>query len=383
MRTIVFDATPFTPEQPTGAGRLLYELVRQLGALDSESRYLLFGFAPRIWEPGVLPVNFHYRAIRPWRFLGPLAQEAARRQHIGALVTKRVVDLVHCTLEMTPVYDEHARVLFSLYDLARLSPHFLYSTPQSIRSLIRTRLRYRLAKRADIIHTISRYSAEQIAHSLRIDARRIRVIYPGVNPLFNPGPPDPAVLAQAGLTEGRYFLFVGQLGRQKNEEGLLKAFYDACRENALPADVQLALVGDARALRESTRQLLHGEKESARVKLLAQVADPDLLSLYRGALALVLPSFHEGFGLPAAEAMSCGVPPIVSNATSLPEVVGEAGWIVAAGEHEPLAAALAQAATNTDKRQRLRELALAHAARFTFAAMAGQMLDLYREMTDG
>lgn len=381
MKTILFDATPFTPEHLTGAGRLVQEMIRHLASWDREYRYLLFGFAPRIWEPETLPGNFRYETIKPWRFLGPLALEAARRQHIGALVSTRHIDLVHCTLEMTPVYEENTPVLFSLYDLARLSPHFLYSTPQSLRSLLRTRLRYRSAKRADFIHTISHYSAERIAELLRFDRRRIRVIYPGANPLFCPGDPDPATLARHGLTAGAYFLFVGQFGRQKNEDGLIKAFYEARRADALPADYQLALVGDVTALRESTRHLLHGEKEGDRVKLLTGVGDEELLHLYRGATALVLPSFYEGFGLPVLEAMSCGVLPIVSNATSLPEVAGTAGLIVTAGRHEQLTEALIRAATDAAWRQRRREAILAQAARFTYAAMAKEMRALYDEMT--
>jgi glycosyltransferase involved in cell wall biosynthesis len=383
MKHFLIDATPCAPERLTGAGRIVYQLISHLFDRDRENSYLLFGFAPQIWPPARLPTNFTYRQIRPWKPLGPLAMEAARRSFVGWRGARYRLDVLHCTLEMTPLYEERTKVLFSLYDLARLSPHFLYSTPQNLRSLVRTRLRYGLARKADLIHTISRYSADQIASRLRIKRDRIRVIYPGVDPLFSPGAPDPGVLERFGVRPQRYFLFVGQLGRQKNEEGLIRAFVQALQENALPADARLILAGDASALRDSTRNLLGGDTGRERITTPGAVSDPDLLHLYRGAIGVVLPSFHEGFGLPALEAMACGVAPIVSNASSLPEVVGEAGLVVPAGRTPELAEALAKLAGDGAWRAALCEKARERSRQFTFGAMADGLLALYREMSDG
>jgi alpha-1,3-rhamnosyl/mannosyltransferase len=379
MRHFLLDATPITPAGLTGAGRLVRQLVEHLFTLDRVNDYLIFGFAPEIWPASRLPPNFRYRRLKPWRWLGPLALEASRRAFVGGRTARYRTDLVHCTLEITPVCDEDTRVLFSLYDLARWSPHFLYATAQNLRGLLRTQLRYRLARRADAIHTISEYSAEQIAARLGIDRRRIRVIYPGVDPRFTTGEADAAVLARFGLSPRAYFLFVGQFGRQKNEEGLVKAFLLAEQEHGVPADCRLALVGDASPLHDGARHL----RRSASVRLLGQVGDDDLLHLYRGAIGVVLPSFYEGFGLPLLEAMACGTPVIASNVTSLPEVVGDAGLIVSPGHTAELAEALSRLAGDAALGARLREAGLARAARFSYAVMAHQMHQLYDELTHG
>jgi glycosyltransferase involved in cell wall biosynthesis len=378
---ILLDATPYTPDRPTGAGRLVQHLVAHLFELDSLNRYHLFGFAPQLWPHTRLPENFTYERITPWRWLGPLAQEAARRNYIAAQLSRHEFDVVHCTLEMTPVYDERTRVLFSLYDLARRSPHFRDSTPQSPRTRARTWLRYRLARRADLIHTISRDAAEHIAETLDIPRRRIRVVYPGIDPLFSPGEPDADVLARRGLSAGQYFLFVGQLGRQKNEDGLLRAFAALHRDgNAHGAD--LALVGDTSQMSPTTGQLLGGEL-AGRTRLIADATDRDLLHLYRGAIALVLPSFHEGFGLPVAEAMACGTPAIVSSATSLPEVVGDGGLTVSVGNDAELAEAMHRLRRDPELAASLSRRAVTQAERFSQANYAKGLLALYQEMGRG
>jgi len=380
MKRFVIDATCYHPDALTGAGRLVYHLVDNLAAIDRENAYLVFGFAER-FRPG-LPENFRYQRIRPWGLLGPVAQEAARRSFLRKRVAHFKTDLVHCTLEMTPLYDEHTRVLFSLYDLARRNLQFSETVGRDLRTVLRTRLRYSSAKKADMIHTISHFSAELIHRRLHIDPARIRVIYPGVDPRFTPGPSDSSVLTRHGLHDGRYLLFVGEFGRQKNEEGLIKAFLSACNDRALPDGMQLALVGDPANLSDTARTLLDDPAGSG-VKMLGRVSDDDLLHLYRGARALVLPSFDEGFGLPPAEAMACGTVPIVSNATSLPEVVGDAGLVVKPDKQAELTDAIVRVTNDDTLHEQLQARGRKRAERFSFSAMTRQLHALYCEMTDG
>jgi len=112
---------------------------------------------------------------------------------------------------------------------------------------------------------------------------------------------------------------------------------------------------------------------------LGRVADADLPALYRGAAAFVYPSLFEGFGLPVLEAMACGVPVVTSNASSLPEVAGEAALTVPPHDVPALAAAVRAALTDEGLALRLRAAGPIRAAGFTWSGTARGMAEVYRE----
>ncbi|MDF1513164.1 MAG: glycosyltransferase, partial [Anaerolineae bacterium] len=101
---------------------------------------------------------------------------------------------------------------------------------------------------------------------------------------------------------------------------------------------------------------------------------------YNGASALIMPSFYEGFGLPALEAMQCGTPVIVSNRASLPEVVGDAGLLVDPENPDALADAMWRIATDEELCQHLRELGLIWTKGFSWETTARETLQVYQRV---
>ncbi|MGQ9815841.1 MAG: glycosyltransferase family 4 protein, partial [Candidatus Roseilinea sp.] len=114
-----------------------------------------------------------------------------------------------------------------------------------------------------------------------------------------------------------------------------------------------------------------------RVRFIGFVDDADLPDLYRAARVFAFPSLYEGFGLPPLEAMACGVPVVASNASSLPEVVGDAGLLVDPLDVDGLAEALIRAVTDEAWRAQAIARGLARARQFTWRRSAEQLLAVY------
>ena len=200
---------------------------------------------------------------------------------------------------------------------------------------------------------------------------RLEVIYPGVDDLFQPGGPEQIAetRAELGCPEG-YLLFSGTLEPRKNLDLLLDAWEIAreAEERTLP----LILSGPAgwadKAFFQRLKQL-----EPAGVRWLGRVSRPELLRLMQGARWFVYPSLYEGFGLPVAEAMACGIPPIVSQLSSLPEVVGDAGYQVDPYEPEDLAGLLQSLTQDPAQEADLAQKARRRASRFSWKTASDQL----------
>jgi glycosyltransferase involved in cell wall biosynthesis len=146
---------------------------------------------------------------------------------------------------------------------------------------------------------------------------------------------------------------------------------------------KLVLVGKQAWLYDETLRTLEetGSKDS--VVLTGYVPESDLPALYSGALCFIYPSYFEGFGLPPLEAMKCGAPVIVGNATSLPEVVGDAGLKVDPFDVSAIAAAMDQLINSSELRQELSAKGLKRAKLFDWRETARQTLRVYEQVVRG
>jgi glycosyltransferase involved in cell wall biosynthesis len=163
------------------------------------------------------------------------------------------------------------------------------------------------------------------------------------------------------LAKQNYFLYLGRHDRHKNLPALIQAFAH------LRSDYQLYLAGSSdRRYTPALKELVKELNLEARVKFLDYVSYDQLPILLNQAIALVLPSWWEGFGLPALEAMACGTPVIASNLGALPEVVGEAGILVDPYNVADISAAMNQLIQDSNIRQELRTKGLQQATKFSW-----------------
>jgi len=179
--------------------------------------------------------------------------------------------------------------------------------------------------------------------------------------------------------DARWFCFVGGFAPHKNLLGLLDAFEHVVRQG--PSDVHLLLVGDPEGagfhsnLQQLHRRLADDARLAARVHFTGFVDDAALADLYGAAIATVLPSFSEGFGLPIVESMACGTPVLAARVGSMPEITGDAGVLFDPHDIDALARALLDWSVEPPALQGLRERALQRATLFSWQRAAQMTLE--------
>lgn len=223
----------------------------------------------------------------------------------------------------------------------------------------------------------SEFTKREMVARLCIDPDLIDVTLQAPRAAFYPRH-RPAVrrfLALNGLPD-RFFLFVGTLEPRKNVLGLLDAFM------ALPRLIRqrhpLVLVGGLGWRTEEIAKRLEGPELRDTTRLIGYVADDVLACLYSVCTALVWPSFYEGFGLPPLEALACGGPVIATSATSVPEVVGDAGVLLDPLDTEAWTAAMRRMVEEPEWREQWLLRGPQRAAQFSWSHCAQQTLRSYR-----
>ncbi len=236
------------------------------------------------------------------------------------------------------------------------------------------------AGRAAAIITDSEHARRTILSRLGLSPGRVTAIPLSVAPEFRPVPFTEEVGRRHGVRQP-YVLSVGNFLPHKNLIRLVQAF--AGLAESARRGCALVLVGDSSGRCESVLNEARHLGIGKSVVLTGVVADADLPALYAGCDAFVMPSLDEGFGLPAAEAMACGAPVIVSNRASLPEVVGDAALLVDPLERDAIRAALASVLSDRGLREDLRRRSLARAETFRGDRSVQRVLTLLRAVAKG
>ena len=185
------------------------------------------------------------------------------------------------------------------------------------------RIAYRImllsAKRSSHVITISESERNRILKHADFPEEKVSYVYHGIDPVFyeRSKPIRSEVRIKYNLPD-KYILFVGRINVRKNISTLLKA-YNACNQ-----DISLVIVGKEEHKGYNLLRDLNQVSNNAKIHKIGFVPDNDLAEIISGATIFVFPSYAEGFGLPPLEAMKSGVPTIISNTTSLPEVCGDA-----------------------------------------------------------
>ncbi len=231
-------------------------------------------------------------------------------------------------------------------------------------------------RRADHILADSEATKTDLIDILDVPAESITVHMLGVDERFKPLTPECSEPALRSLElPDNYFLFVGTLEPRKNLVGLAQAYRELKLEYADAP--KLVVVGRPGWHYEQLMTDLRATGIGADLIIKQDVTDAQLPALYSQALALITPSFYEGFGLTALEAMACGTVPIVSRVASLPEIVGDVGLLIDPHDIGSITDGLARVLSDSGWRERQEQAALERAAGFRWSDTARIALDCY------
>ena len=296
---------------------------------------------------------------------------------LTAELRKNPVDVLHVQFTAPPFCP--CPVVVSVHDLS--FEHLPHTFNRRSRTQLRLTVRHSV-RRATRILTLSEHTKQDIIETYGINPSRVENIPIAAAPHFVPVT-DKKELQRVRHTygiESNYILSVGSIQPRKNLVRLINA-YGLLRKKYQPDKLpKLVLAGKCAWLYDETLRALQetGLKDS--VILTGYVPEQDLPALYSGALCFVYPSFFEGFGLPPLEAMQCGVPVIIGNRTSLPEVVGNAGLLFDPFDVDALAAAIENVINNPDLRDELRVKGFARARMFDWKETARRTLAVYEQI---
>jgi glycosyltransferase involved in cell wall biosynthesis len=356
--------------QPAGISRYTGHLLQALADSDASDEFVVFQHRKHK-TPLIQAPNFRRAAL-----FAPVHHRL--EQYLLALELYRYrLDLLHSTDFIPPLYSPCKSVI-TVHDLAFLHyPHFLTAQSAAYYGLID-----RAVVRADHIIVPSEHTRQDLVAQLGVDADKVSVIYEAANPLFAPLPVDStraAVAARYGLPE-TYFLSVGTIEPRKNVTGLLQGFACLREKFGLDRPAGLVIAGGKGWLYEETLEAVRTLNLSEHTFFVGRVSDADLHRLYVGARGLLHVAHYEGFGLPPLEAMACGTPTIVSNVSSLPEVVGDAALLVNPRDSEEIAVAMHRLLTDDALHEELRQKGLQRARTFSWDKAAQRTLEVYRQV---
>ncbi len=368
--------------QGGGIGRYTRELIRALSALDKKTQYHLFSAKP----PADLPVKNPLPAAKNFRHMpASLDEKWLYRTWYRARIPLHVqrftgdIDLFHSPDFVLPPVAKNIPTLLTVHDLS--FHHFPHHYEPSLVNYLNKVVPWSV-KRATHILADSAATKRDLESVWGVSGDKISVLHSGVGREFQPVTDDAqltAVRQKYGLGNTPYLLTVGTVQPRKNYTMLVEAF----AKIAADWPHNLAIAGGKGWLADDFYAAIEQHSLQNRVKVLGFVDDADLPALYSNATLFVFPSLYEGFGLPILEAMACGVPVISADNSSLPEVVGDAGVMLAADDPAVWADTIHRLLLNAGHRANMVARGAIHAHHFTWKTSARQLRDIYKRLLAG
>ena len=358
-----------------GVSKYTELLIKGLAEVDGQNEYLIyFGNGPHPADFAVGP-NFKLRASR-FNTEKPLTRIGWEQAISPFVLGRDRPAILHCPVNVMPLTALCPTVL-TIHDLGFMRFPERYKPAKRRYLQAMTSLS---ARRAAHIITPAESGRQEVIELLKVRPDRVTAVPEGVALQFRRLPEtEVTTWRETHDVPERFVLYVGTLEPRKNLPLLIRAFARWRREEPQEAEgVKLVLGGAKGWLYEEIFRLVEELDLTAVTRFQGYISENELPLWYNSAGCFVYPSVYEGFGLPPLEAMACGCPVVTSNTSSLPEVVGEAGWQVGPTDETALTEAISRLLTDRTERDRRRTAGLAQAARFSWQAAARHTLEIYK-----
>jgi glycosyltransferase involved in cell wall biosynthesis len=369
---IGIDATGLYGDR-TGVEHYIANVVNNLLCVDQENQYV-------VYCKDEVPVEFD-PDIKNCRYIVATSGNRKLYQQVGLplRILRDKIDIMFYPGNCMPLVSP-ARKIVTMHDVfsfvipeCRPKYHTSSSLLSSINYGYWKFIIWATCKNADQLIAVSRSTEQDVVKTFNVPAEKITVIGEGISSHFLQKIDPTAVtrFKDKHNLKAPYILCVGT-GTYKNVQGSVNTFLDL--KTRKYHDLELVITGPKYRVLDEVFQMVKESEFAEQIRFTGYFPEEELPLLYKGAEVLLFPSFYEGFGLPVLEAFACGLPVIVSNVASLPEVAGDAALYVDPNDHKDMAGKVETLLDDKSLRQDQIARGYVQAEKFTWRSTAEQIL---------
>jgi Glycosyltransferase len=359
-----------------GVGTYIWNLVRNIAAIDHQNDYLLLGSNRNFHELGPLPQNF--------RQLYHPDGDTLWRNHCAIPMTlnRNHVDVVHVPHHEAPLFSPRGLIV-TVHDCVHLLfPPDDASKLQNYRTYLRTK---RVVESARHVVAVSESTKEDLMNIFNLPESKISVVYNALDErsAHDHTPEERRQVLERYQLKDPFILYSGRIRPHKNVHRLIEAFGVLKMElsdDPRYSNLKLIIIGDELSKHQYLRLTVVRSGVQQDVRFFGFVPHPVLRVFYRSAVLFAFPSLYEGFGLPPLEAMANQSPVVASNTSSMPEVLEDAAVLVNPENVFEIARAMKLVLTDDEVRQRLIKRGLEQVAKFSWRTAAEKVKDTYERL---
>lgn len=356
----------------TGIGRYTSNLIEELAKLDSENEYILF-FKKEEFKSFKVPAKNFKKVLADFHWYG-----FSEQCKFPALLKSQNLDLMHFPHFNTPLF-YRKKFIVSIHDLTL---HRYKTVEASTKNILIYQLKHffykviikNAIKRSLKVLALSKFTEEDIISNFKVPKEKIALVYPGAPSRDLVFKKTNSRILEKLKIKSPFVLYVGNAYPHKNLENLIYSL------KFLPSDITLVLVGKIDDFYKRIKNQVFSLGFKKRVIFTGFLTDEELASLYKRAQVFAFPSLNEGFGLPALESMSFGLPVVSSNLSCLPEILGGSARYFNPLKPKDIAEKIKEILGNKKLREELILKGYNKIKEYSWSKMAKEILKVYKEV---